>query len=104
MKLMPRASATSTTRRDASKSMRPPKLLPPSPTTETSRVELPSRRICMTGSPRDGFDLPRLARAHDGVEHRHAVQHILDRHRIGRLVEDRARERGELGIEHVEAL
>src|SRR5262249_40371420 len=104
MKLMPRASASSTTRRDASKSMRPPKLLPPSPITDTSSAELPSLRICMTGSPRDGFDLPRLARAHDRVEHRHAVQHVLDRHRIGRLVADRARERGKLGVEHVEAL
>src|SRR5215471_9191638 len=99
MKLMPRSSAVSTTRRDAARSMRPPKLLPPSPTTDTSRAELPSLRFCMSGSTHDCFDLARLARAHDGVEHRHAVQHVLYRHWIGRLLADRPRERGELGIE-----
>src|SRR5947207_4633851 len=97
---MPRSIALSTTRRDASNSMRPPKLLPPSPTTDTSRAELPSLRFCI----RNRLDLSRLRCTHDRVEHRHAVQDVLDRNRIGRLVADRARKCRELGVEHVEAL
>src|SRR5579863_7006442 len=43
----PRSSALSTTRRDAARSIRPPKLLAPSPTSETSGPATPNLRFCM---------------------------------------------------------
>src|SRR5690349_14858013 len=49
-RVMPSSSARSTTLRDASKSMRQPKLLHPNPTTETWRPELPSWR-CFIEKP-----------------------------------------------------
>src|SRR3977135_4174747 len=99
---MPRSIAPSTTRRDASKSMRPPKLLPPSPTTDTSTggVELPSLRFCI----RNRLDLSRLRGTHDRIEHRHPVQDVLDRNRIWGPVADRACKGGERGIDHADAL
>src|SRR5438876_8635388 len=45
--VMPASSAASTTARVASRSMRPPKLLQPSPTTETSGPSRPNRRVRM---------------------------------------------------------
>src|SRR5216683_949305 len=48
-RVMPRSSALWTTLREASRSIRPPKLLQPSPTSETSRPERPRLR-CFTGA------------------------------------------------------
>src|ERR671934_43166 len=45
--VMPASSAASTTARVASRSIRPPKLLQPSPTTETSGPSRPNRRVRM---------------------------------------------------------
>src|SRR5262245_15302273 len=60
----------------------------------------PERRFaCLV----DCFNLVAACRADDGVEHRHAVQHVVDRHRIGTLVANAARELGHLGMQHVEA-
>src|SRR5712664_2650011 len=50
-RVMPRSSALWTTLREASRSMRPPKLLQPSPTTETSRPDLPRLRCFTTVCP-----------------------------------------------------
>src|SRR5829696_382132 len=44
---MPRSIALCTTLRVASRSMRPPKLLQPRPTTDTRRPDLPRFRSCM---------------------------------------------------------
>src|SRR5215208_2101648 len=44
---MPRSNARSVTRREASRSIRPPKLLQPSPITETRRPDGPRLRSCM---------------------------------------------------------
>src|SRR6185437_1517873 len=46
----PRSSALSTTSREAARSMRPPKLLVPSPTSETSGPASPNLRLCMRRS------------------------------------------------------
>src|SRR5258708_22747556 len=46
-RVMPRSSALCTTLREASRSMRPPKLVQPSPTSETSRPDFPRLR-CFT--------------------------------------------------------
>src|SRR5205807_7979323 len=103
---MPRSIALCTTRPVAAKSMRPPKLLPPRPTTDTSSVELPSLRFPIAPNSElschcnDGV---RASRFDDGVEHRHAVQHVFERDRVGLAFADRARERVELRVEHVEA-
>src|SRR5882762_8492009 len=58
---MPSAIALCTTRSEAAKSMRPPKLLPPSPTTDTSSAEAPSLRFFIVVSSRAGA---RLFRQH----------------------------------------
>src|ERR1700728_256556 len=47
MSVTPRSSALLTTRRDSARSIRPPKLLAPRPTRETSGPECPSLRFCM---------------------------------------------------------
>src|SRR5262249_14188899 len=100
MKFTPRSSALCTTRAEASKSIRPPKLLAPSPTTETSSVELPSLRLCILD---DLLDAVRLRGADNGVEHGHAMQDVRNRNGIVALLADGARERGELGMEHVKS-
>src|SRR5438270_3791522 len=103
---MPSSIALCTTRLVAAKSIRPPKLLPPRPTTDTSSVELPSLRLPSASisvttparnrdlSSRHRYDRVRASRFDDGVEHRHAVQHLIERDRVGRAFADRARERG----------
>src|SRR5262249_46330461 len=63
---MPSSIALPTTRRDAAKSMRPPKLLPPRPTTDTSSVEPPSLRFFIGGSFHCARASPRIFRASSG--------------------------------------
>src|SRR5688572_1654805 len=46
----PASSAASITARDAASSIRPPKLLQPRPTTDTSSSDLPRRRVRITGT------------------------------------------------------
>src|SRR5262249_48531524 len=62
-KVTPRSSARWITLREASRSVRWPKLLQPRPTTETRRPEPPRLRICMMesckGLERDGEFLER---------------------------------------------
>src|SRR5436309_15976394 len=99
MKLTPRSSALRTTRAEASKSIRPPKLLPPSPTIETSSVELPSLRLCILDDLLDGI----AVRGPDNrVECGHAMQYVRNRHGIDALLADAARKLDELGMQHVE--
>src|SRR2546429_2194891 len=103
---MPRSIALCTTRLVAAKSMRPPKLLPPRPTTETSSAELPSLHLPIAPNSELSCyrnDRVRASRFDDGVQHRHAVQHLIERDRVGLGCADRARERGEFRVEHVEA-
>src|SRR5262249_51815743 len=52
---------------------------------------------------RHGFDLAAPGRPNDGIEHRHAVEHIVERDREGSAVAYAAAERGELCVQHVEA-
>src|SRR5262249_56351518 len=52
---------------------------------------------------RHGFDLAAPGRPNDGIEHRHAVEHIVERDREGSAVAHAAAERGELRVQHVEA-
>src|SRR6516165_5353539 len=100
MKFTPRAIALCTTRAEASNSIRPPKLLPPSPTTETSRVELPSLRLCILV---DLLDAVAVRGPDKGVEHGGAMQYVRNRHGIDTLLADGARKLGELGMQHVES-
>src|SRR5262245_38434963 len=71
---MPRSSALCMTLRDASRSIRsPPKLLHPSPTTETLRPDLPRLRCCIV-----------LALTHRGIERAPVEQQVLSDDEAGR--------------------
>src|SRR5262245_40587560 len=87
MRLMPSSIALCTTRLVASKSMRPPKLLPPRPTAETSSVELPSLRLSMRRSrslrAREAEDLARLVGRGDlASEPARDAHHPLHQHGV----------------------
>src|SRR5262244_3921769 len=83
---MPSSIALSTTLLDDAKSMRPPKLLPPRPTTDTSSVELPSLRFFIGGSShcaREPEDLPRLVGSGDlASQPARDARHALHQHGI----------------------
>src|SRR5690348_17543714 len=103
---MPRSIALCTTRLATAKSMRPPKLLPPRPTIETWSAELPSLRFSIASNSelsRHRNYFVRASRFDDGIEHRHPVRHLIERDRVRLAFADRARECGELRVEHVEA-
>src|SRR5215203_6247688 len=61
---MPRSSALWTTLRVASRSMRPPKLLQPRPTSDTRRPDDPRLRSCIRFSSRPAAKARELARRH----------------------------------------
>jgi tripartite-type tricarboxylate transporter receptor subunit TctC len=48
-------------------------------------------------------DAAGLGRLHSGVEHRHAVQNVIDADRVGALITDAAGKFDQLGVEHVES-
>src|SRR6476659_10214125 len=48
------------------------------------------------------LDFPALPRAYHGVEHRHAVQHLIDVDGVGAFLLDATREFHQLGVQHVE--
>src|SRR5512144_2287825 len=82
---MPSAIALCTTRSDAAKSMRPPKLLPPRPTTDTSSVELPSLRFSIKQSlrAREPENPPRLVGGGDlAPEGARDADHAVHQHRV----------------------
>src|SRR5216683_1794497 len=73
-RVMPRSSALWTTLREASRSIRPPKLLQPSPTSETSRPDVPRLRCFMPTCRRPLIHDDRA----DRLAARHQVEALVD--------------------------
>src|SRR5882757_11187263 len=73
-RVMPRSSALWTTLREAARSIRPPKLLQPSPTSETRRPDVPRLRCFM---PTCRIVLEHHDRA-DRLAARHQVEALVD--------------------------
>src|SRR5260370_7434388 len=97
MKFTPRASASCTTAAEEPKSIRPPKLLPPSPTTETASAELPIRRLRILD---DLLDAVAVRGADNGVEHGHAMQYVRNRARPRALPPHAPATLGPLAMQH----